>query len=178
MPELEELVARDPYRERLRRQLIVALYRSGRQADALEAYTQARRTFVDELGTEPGRELQELHRAVLRRDPALDAPAGVEPPRVRPPRAEERRTVTVLAADVTPDDLSDDPEARRAQLRERSAAAERVLETHGATVQSLGSGRLLGVFGVPAARDDDALRAAARRSSRSRSAARDRARDR
>ena len=123
VPELEELVAREPYRERPRRQLIVALYRSGRQADALEAYTRARRAFVDELGTEPGRELQELHRAVLRRDPALDAPAGAGPPPARPPRAEERKTVTVLAADVTPDDLSDDPEARRAELRERSAAA-------------------------------------------------------
>ena len=65
VPELEQLVAAEPYRERLRRQLILALYRSGRQADALEAYARARRTFVDELGTEPGRELQELQRAVL-----------------------------------------------------------------------------------------------------------------
>jgi DNA-binding SARP family transcriptional activator len=160
VPELEELVVLEPYRERLRRQLIVALYRSGRQADALEAYTQARQAFVDELGTEPGRELQEVHRAVLRQDPELDLPAGPERPPARPPLAEERKTVTVLAADVTPDDLSDDPEARRAQLRERSEAAERVLETHGATVQNLGSGRLLGVFGVPTARDDDALEAA------------------
>ena len=160
VPELEELVAAEAYREGFRRQLIVALYRSGRQADALEAYTQARRTLVDELGTEPGRELQEIHRAVLRQDPALDVPAGTEPPPVRPPRAEERKTVTVLAADITPDDLSDDPEARRAQIRERSATAEGVLETHGATVQNLGAGRLLGVFGVPAARDDDALQAA------------------
>ena len=160
VPELEELVAAEAYRESFRRQLIVALYRSGRQADALEAYTQARRTLVDELGTEPGRELQEIHRAVLRQDPALDVPAGAEPPPARPPRAEERKTVTVLAADITPDDLSDDPEARRAQLRERSATAEGVLETHGATVQNLGGGRLLGVFGVPTARDDDALQAA------------------
>jgi DNA-binding SARP family transcriptional activator len=160
VPELEEFVAREPYRERPRRQLIVALYRSGRQANALEAYMQARRTFVDELGTEPGRELQEVHRAVLRRDPALDAPVGAESPPARPPRAEERKTATVLAVDVTPDGLSDDPEARRRELRERSAVAERLLETHGATVQSLGSGRLLGVFGVPTARDDDALQAA------------------
>jgi DNA-binding SARP family transcriptional activator len=160
VPELEELVAREPYQERPRRQLIVALYRSGRQADALEAYSQARRAFVDELGTEPGRELQEVQLAVLRRDPALDAPAAAEPPPARSPRAEERKTVTVLAVEVTPDGLSDDPEARRAELRERSAAAERVLQAHGATVESLGGGRLLGVFGVPAARDDDALRAA------------------
>jgi DNA-binding SARP family transcriptional activator len=160
VPELEELVAQEPYRERLRRQLILALYRSGRQADALEAYTEARRALVDELGTEPGRELQELHRAVLRQDLVLDLPAGAKPAPTRPPRAEERKTVTVLAADVTPDDLPEDPEARRAQLREESEGAERVLETHGATVQSLGGGRLLGVFGVPTARDDDALQAA------------------
>ena len=158
--ELEELVAREPYRERPRRQLMVALYRSGRQADALQSYTEARRTFVDELGTEPPRELQEAHRAVLNRDPALDAPAGAERPPARLAPAEARKTVTVLAADVTLDGLSDDPEARRSELRERSAAAEGVLEAHGATVQSLGNGRLLAVFGVPTARDEDALEAA------------------
>jgi DNA-binding SARP family transcriptional activator/tetratricopeptide (TPR) repeat protein len=160
VPELEELVAAEAYRESFRRQLIVALYRSGRQADALEAYTQARRTLIDELGTEPGRELQEIHKAVLQQDPALDVPAGAEPPPVRPSRAEERKTVTVLAIDITPDDLPDDPEARRSELRELSVTAECVLETHGAAVQNLGGGRLLGVFGVPTARDDDALQAA------------------
>jgi DNA-binding SARP family transcriptional activator/tetratricopeptide (TPR) repeat protein len=160
VPELEELVAAEPYRESFRRHLILALYRSGRQADALEAYTQARRTLVDELGTEPSRELQEVHRAVLQQDPVLDVPAGAEPPPARPPRAEERKTATVLAAEIATDDLPDDPEARRTHLRERSAAAESVLETHGATVENLGGGRLLGVFGVPTARDDDVLRAA------------------
>ena len=159
VPELEELVAREPYRERPRRQLIVALYRSGRQADALDAYTRARRAFVDGLGTEPGRELQDLQRAVLGRDPALDAPPGALPPAARAAPPEERRTVTVLAADVAPDTLPDDPEARRADLRERASAAVDVLERRGASVQSLGGGRLLGVFGVPAAHDDDAVRA-------------------
>ena len=158
--ELEELVAQEPFREGFRRQLIVALYRSGRQADALEAYAQARRTFVDELGTEPGRELQEVQRAVLRRDPALDVPAGAEAPPPRPRRAEERKTVTVLAADVALGELPGDPEARRAELRDRTAGAERVLEAHGATVQYVGSGHVVGLFGVPAARDDDALQAA------------------
>jgi predicted ATPase/DNA-binding SARP family transcriptional activator len=74
VPELEALVARHPFRELLRRELMLALYRSGRQAEALEAYQQARRTFVDELGIEPVAELQELERAILRQDPALAPP--------------------------------------------------------------------------------------------------------
>ena len=72
--ELEALVREHPSRERLVGQLMVALYRSGRQADALESYRVARRRLVDELGLEPGRELQELERAILAQDPALDAP--------------------------------------------------------------------------------------------------------
>ena len=76
--ELQELVTRHPLRERLRRQLMLALYRSGRQADALEVYRDARRALTDELGLEPGRELRELQEAMLRQDAALDwnAPAG------------------------------------------------------------------------------------------------------
>ncbi len=72
--ELETLISEHPYRERLRGQLIVALYRAGRQADALEAYARARRVFVDELGIEPGPELRELEARVLRQDPDLDPP--------------------------------------------------------------------------------------------------------
>ena len=77
--ELDALVLEHPYRERLRGQLMVALYRAGRQADALEAYAGARRTLVDDLGIEPGRELRELEARVLRQDPDLDRPpsAGV-----------------------------------------------------------------------------------------------------
>jgi DNA-binding SARP family transcriptional activator/streptogramin lyase len=74
VPELEALVRAHPLRERLRRQLMLALYRSGRQADALEAYRDGRRTLRDELGLEPGEELQELQRAILAHDPALAAP--------------------------------------------------------------------------------------------------------
>jgi DNA-binding SARP family transcriptional activator len=70
--EIEALVREHPLRERLRGQLMLALYRSGRQADALEAYREARRALVDELGIEPSVVLQELERAVLRHDPALD----------------------------------------------------------------------------------------------------------
>jgi DNA-binding SARP family transcriptional activator len=70
--ELETLVAQHPLRERLRAQLMLALYRSGRQAGALEEYRRTRETLVDELGIEPSEELQELQRAILRHDPELD----------------------------------------------------------------------------------------------------------
>ena len=88
--ELEGLVAAHPLRERLRAQLMLVLYRSGRQAEALDAYQEARRALVDELGIEPGRELRELHNAILRQDPSLDvAPAGV------PASAQPRRSAFV-----------------------------------------------------------------------------------
>ena len=80
--ELEALVAEHPLRERLRRYLMTALYRSGRQAEALDAYQDARRGLVDELGIEPSPALQELERAILRQDPALDVEAPA-PARVR-----------------------------------------------------------------------------------------------
>ena len=73
VPELESLVKQYPLRERLRSQLMLALYRSGRQADALAAYQDARRTLVEELGLEPGRELQELEQAILMHDATLEA---------------------------------------------------------------------------------------------------------
>jgi DNA-binding SARP family transcriptional activator len=71
--ELEQLVRRYPHRERLRALLMLALYRAGRQADALAAYRDARDALVGGLGVEPGRELRELHRRMLEQDPALDA---------------------------------------------------------------------------------------------------------
>jgi predicted ATPase/DNA-binding SARP family transcriptional activator len=83
VPELEALLAEHPYRERLRAQLALALYRAGRQADALETIREARRRLVDDLGVEPGPELQELERAVLRHDPALTLPAREAPARLR-----------------------------------------------------------------------------------------------
>ena len=71
--ELETLVAQHPLRERLRGQLMLALYRSGRQADALEGYRRTRETLSGELGIEPSEELRELQHAILRHDPELEA---------------------------------------------------------------------------------------------------------
>src|SRR2546430_5428211 len=73
VPELEALVRRHGLRERLRGQLMLALYRSGRQAEALDAYRDARLALLAELGIEPGRQLHELERAILSQDPTLDA---------------------------------------------------------------------------------------------------------
>lgn len=82
--ELQQLVAAHPTRERLASQLMLALYRSGRQTDALEAYTDARRRLVAEMGIEPGAELRDLQQAILRQDVALDLERGVPdlPPEV------------------------------------------------------------------------------------------------
>ncbi len=77
--ELQGLVARYPTRERLRGLLMLALYRSGRQIDALEAYRQGRRTLGEELGLEPDPRLRELEQAILRHDAALQPPAGGSP---------------------------------------------------------------------------------------------------
>ena len=73
--ELESLVEQNPLRERLRGQLMLALYRSGRQAEALQAYQEARRTLVDELGIEPSPALQQLHASILRQESTLQPAA-------------------------------------------------------------------------------------------------------
>jgi DNA-binding SARP family transcriptional activator len=75
--ELEALVEKQPLREHLHELLLLALYRSGRQADALAAYQDARNALVERLGIEPGKPLRDLQQAILRQDPALDlAPAA------------------------------------------------------------------------------------------------------
>jgi DNA-binding SARP family transcriptional activator len=143
--EIETLVAEHPFDERLRAQLMLALYRAGRQADALEAYRQARTVLVDELGIEPGPQLRELEQAMLRQDAALVASAA---------RPLARKTVTVLAARVEGLD-GVDAEAARALLDDCVA----VLEWHGATVERFAGDSLTAIFGVPVAHEDDALRA-------------------
>src|SRR6185437_6186318 len=74
VPELEALAGDHPFREHFRAQLMLALYRSGRQAEGLAVYQQTRTLLSDELGLEPGTELQELQRAILVQDPGLTPP--------------------------------------------------------------------------------------------------------
>jgi len=83
--EVQRLAAAHPLRERLHGLLMLALYQDGRQAEALATYARARQILVDELGTEPGPGLRELHRQILNGDPALDPPA--QPPAATHPPA-------------------------------------------------------------------------------------------
>jgi DNA-binding SARP family transcriptional activator len=87
--ELEQMIAQEPLRERPRAQLMLALYRSGRQAEALEAYRAARTNLTEELGIEPSRELKELEARILEQDPSLEGPVTVSKPAYRLPTAVE-----------------------------------------------------------------------------------------
>jgi DNA-binding SARP family transcriptional activator len=152
--ELEPLIAAEPLRERRRSQHMRALYRSGRQADALSAYREARRTFADELGIEPGQELRELERAILAQDERLLATEPVPMP------PQSRRTVTLVVAElVGSENNSDDPEADRAWSETAFLRARDVFGQFGGSVEKLPDGSVLSTFGSPVAHEDDCLRA-------------------
>ena len=116
--EIDALVGEHSLRERLHAQRMLALYRCGRQAEALEAYRDARRTLVEEIGVEPGPELRRLHEAILRQDPSLDVePAAAELPRE-------------LAAAASPPMVGREGELRRVRARwQRSATGAGALVT-------------------------------------------------
>jgi DNA-binding SARP family transcriptional activator len=163
--ELEALVTAEPLRERLRAQLIFALYRSGRQADALAAYRAARETLVEELGIEPGRALQELEAAILRQDPGLDLPRppvrAAEPRAPITPSGEERKIVTVLVAELGGSAIlaeASDPERTGALLERLARALRETIEEAGGRVESLAGASLTAVFGAPVAQEDHAER--------------------
>jgi predicted ATPase/DNA-binding SARP family transcriptional activator len=102
--ELEQLVLEHPFHERFRAQLMLALYRCGRQAEALEQYRRAAKLLVDELGIAPGSELKELERAILEQDPSLRTKRLADPWLPAPPnrlvgRDRELAELSALIAD-------------------------------------------------------------------------------
>jgi DNA-binding SARP family transcriptional activator/tetratricopeptide (TPR) repeat protein len=169
--ELEALVREHPTREGLWALLMRALYRAGRQADALEAYRRARRALVEELGVEPGRGLREAERLVLAQDPSLDPPVAVAvnpaPQAAGPARdpaqpaqtgpSAERRTVVVAMVELPggtadPEDTAARNRAFRDHVRARIAA-------HGGIISGHAGGASAAIFGAPVAHDDDVVRA-------------------
>ena len=173
VPELERVVAQNPLRERPRAQLMLALYRSGRQAEALECYQAARRALVDELGVEPSSQLRALHQAILRQDPALDLEPAEQPgatavePGERPaapdlPAREVRKTVTVVCvavATISEGGKALDPEALRRLTSRAFGEVRAVVEAHGGSVETVSGDAISTVFGLPTLHEDDAVRA-------------------
>ena len=99
IPELEQLVVDQPLRERLHGQLMLALYGSGRQAEALEVYRQAREALVEQCGLEPGPALRQLERQILEQDPSLEPQPGVTRDSIT--TVEPERTVLAVPGDDT-----------------------------------------------------------------------------
>ena len=178
--ELQALVALHPLDERLRAQLMVALYRSGRHADALETYRAFRQLLDEELGLEPNPELRQLEQAILRQDDSLGpvvrlAPSprrsstGADPeePTVAaaPPRQmeDERRPVTVLFADIVGSTALGErlePDEAKVLVGECVTMMSRAVDEYGGTVQAYQGDGICAYFGVPTAHEDDPERAA------------------
>jgi DNA-binding SARP family transcriptional activator len=179
--ELEALVRTYPLREHLHGQLMLALYRSGRQADALAAYRAARRVLVDELGIEPSVGLQRLEQAILAQDPALDllvparsggpeaddGPPAAEPGNGGGPATEgggsvERKLVSVLFAEID-EPLGEtgerDPEDVSSMLDRHLDRVRAEIESFGGTVEHAIGGITMATFGIPQTREDDPERA-------------------
>jgi len=170
VPELELLATRHPTHERLIGQLMLALYRCGRQADALGAYRAGRRSLVEQFGLDPGPELRRLEAAVLAQDPALELPR--EPASDRQPGERkragrtalegERKQVTVLFADVVDSmelaEQVDAEELRRIMQGFFSILCAGVHRLEGTVDKFTGDG-IMALFGAPIAHEDHARRA-------------------
>ena len=180
--ELEALVAREPLRERARAQLMLALYRGGRHADALATLQDLRRILDEELGLVPSATLGALEQRILRHDPSLlledaapERGSAVEPPpqpvretrRERPPapvvaEKRERRRVTVIALGFADGDVlagaMDDEEHDELVRRARGRMAE-IVERLGGDIGPASGDQMLAAFGIRGVREDDAARA-------------------
>ena len=151
--ELQALVGQHPLSESLRAQLMLALYRGGRQADALAVYRDAGRVLADELGLDPSPELQALERDILRHRVG---------PLATPAQRPGRREVVCVAVDVRAGERGEplDPEVLQDVLERCHDAMEAIGLRHGDPARELRGHGMIAAFGAPVAHEDDALRAA------------------
>jgi DNA-binding SARP family transcriptional activator/class 3 adenylate cyclase len=176
--ELPALVERHPYEERPRAQLMLALYRSGRAAEALAVYRDFQQLLRDDLGLDPSLQLRELESGILRQDPALGpgvtfaAPAIATPadlagstastePLAGPGASRtERKTVTMLVAAVVhvADDRKD-PEDVRARLEPFHRCFRQAVQRYGGTIEVVSGDAASAAFGAPTTHEDDPERA-------------------
>jgi len=157
IPELRQLVSEHPVRERFRGQLMLALYRDGRQTEALEVYREFRSVLQEEMGLDTTPLLRKLEAAILRHDPALSPTSTT----AVAPLA--RRPVTVLCLVLHVASSSGtalDPEAHEAVNEHSVSRLSAILERHGGKLAISAGERLAGVFGAASVHEDDALRAA------------------
>ncbi|MGW5479502.1 BTAD domain-containing putative transcriptional regulator [Streptomyces sp. NPDC004008] len=185
LPELQSTVCAEPRRERLLGQLMLALYRSGRQADALSTYARARTSLISDLGLEPGRDLRDLQRAILTHDPALlyvpasarartaaptePLPVGLEDEPMSAPitaadlaaPVRERREVSVVLLRATIDAEGGRPDPEHVDTAMETVNEVVTAEAHrfGGTVAAKVGSLWLLIFGAPRSRDNDAMRA-------------------
>lgn len=158
VPQLERFSREEPYRERPVGQLMLSLYRAGRQADALDLYRRFRRRLSETLGLEPGAPLRELERRMLAHDPAL-APPAVTASDEPPGTGRLPLTAVAIAYSAVAVGQADPDTEAFAQVAARTREAIRLaLERHGASVRRGVGSRLVGLFGDPAPHEDDALR--------------------
>ncbi len=177
--ELQTLVGLYPLDERLRAQLMVSLYRSGRHADALETYRAFRQLLDEELGLEPNSELRRLEQAILRQDDSLGPVTRLAPATKTVPEAieaqatapaararlleDERRPVTVLFADIVGSTALGErlePDEAKVLVGECVTMMSRAVDEYGGTVQAYQGDGICAYFGVPTAHEDDPERAA------------------
>ena len=156
VPELRRLVNEHPTRERLRGQLMRALYVDGRQAEALAVYHEFRGVLREELGLDPSPQLRGLERAILRHDLVVSpVPAASGAPLARRPVT----VICVLSRVASNSGLPLDPEAYEVVNEQSVSGLTAVLERHGGKLAVGADERLMGVFGATSVHEDDALRA-------------------
>ena len=154
--ELRQLVSEHPVRERLRGQLMQALYRDGRQTEALDVYREFRSLLRDELGLEPSPHLRELETAILRHDSLLSPVSAA----TGAPLARRPVTVVCVLLQVASDSGRElDPEAYEVANEQLVSGLTAVLERYGGDLAGSANERLMGVFGAASVHEDDALRA-------------------